>query len=180
MNIGTNTMQIASVDTSAGRAISWAPLRMASSTCCPCSRCMLMFSMVTVASSTRMPTASARPPRVMMLMVSPSADRQRNRYRDDQGALPAAEKQQNHQRGQCGGDHRFAYHSLDRGGHEQRLIPDQIDVESGRQLLPERGQPLLDVLDDIEGRGSAGLQHAQQHAAAPVAAHDVGLRRVTI
>ncbi len=32
-----------------------------------------MFSMVTVASSTRMPTASARPPSVMMLMVSPSA-----------------------------------------------------------------------------------------------------------
>ena len=29
--------------------------------------------MVTVASSTRMPTASARPPRVMRLMVSPSA-----------------------------------------------------------------------------------------------------------
>ena len=32
-----------------------------------------MFSMVTVASSTRMPTASARPPSVMMLSVSPSA-----------------------------------------------------------------------------------------------------------
>ena len=31
-----------------------------------------MFSMVTVASSTRMPTASASPPSVMMLMVSPS------------------------------------------------------------------------------------------------------------
>ena len=31
-----------------------------------------MFSMVTVASSTRMPTASARPPRVMMLSVSPN------------------------------------------------------------------------------------------------------------
>ncbi len=30
-----------------------------------------MFSMVTVASSTRIPTARARPPRVMMLMVSP-------------------------------------------------------------------------------------------------------------
>jgi len=30
-----------------------------------------MFSMVTVASSTRMPTARASPPRVMMLMVSP-------------------------------------------------------------------------------------------------------------
>ena len=33
-----------------------------------------MFSMVTVASSTRMPTASASPPSVMMLRVSPSAD----------------------------------------------------------------------------------------------------------
>ena len=34
-----------------------------------------MFSIVTVASSTRMPTASARPPSVMMLSVSPSAAR---------------------------------------------------------------------------------------------------------
>ena len=32
-----------------------------------------MFSMVTVASSTRMPTASASPPKVIRLMVSPSA-----------------------------------------------------------------------------------------------------------
>ena len=32
-----------------------------------------MFSIVTVASSTRMPTASASPPKVMMLSVSPSA-----------------------------------------------------------------------------------------------------------
>jgi len=32
-----------------------------------------MLSIVTVASSTRIPTASARPPKVMMLSVSPSA-----------------------------------------------------------------------------------------------------------
>ena len=44
-----------------------------------------MFSMVTVASSTRMPTASASPPRVMMLMVSPSADRQMMEARIDSG-----------------------------------------------------------------------------------------------
>ena len=44
-----------------------------------------MFSMVTVASSTRMPTASARPPSVMMLMVSPSADRQMIEARIDSG-----------------------------------------------------------------------------------------------
>ena len=44
-----------------------------------------MFSMVTVASSTRIPTASASPPRVMMLMVSPSADRQMMEARIDSG-----------------------------------------------------------------------------------------------
>ena len=33
----------------------------------------LMFSISTVASSTRMPTARAKPPSVMMLIVSPSA-----------------------------------------------------------------------------------------------------------
>ena len=33
-----------------------------------------MFSIVTVASSTRMPTASASPPSVMMFSVSPAAD----------------------------------------------------------------------------------------------------------
>jgi hypothetical protein len=44
-----------------------------------------MFSIVTVASSTKMPTASASPPRVMMLMVSPSADRQAMEARIDSG-----------------------------------------------------------------------------------------------
>src|ERR1700720_2383896 len=44
-----------------------------------------MFSMVTVASSTRIPTASASPPKVMMLMVSPSADRQVMDARIDSG-----------------------------------------------------------------------------------------------
>ena len=74
-----------------------------------------MFSMVTVASSTRMPTARARPPRVMMLMVSPSADktgdrgqnRQRNRDRDDQRAAPAAQEQQDQQSRERGSDHRL-------------------------------------------------------------------------
>ena len=62
-NIGTNTMQMDKVETSAGSAIWRAPSRIAGSTSMPCSRWKLMFSMVTVASSTRMPTASASPPR---------------------------------------------------------------------------------------------------------------------
>src|ERR1700744_5657329 len=72
-NIGMNTMQMHSVATRAGIAISPEPLRMASSTGSPFSRCTLMFSIATVASSTKIPTASASPPKVMMLMVSPSA-----------------------------------------------------------------------------------------------------------
>ena len=46
-----------------------------------------MFSMVAVASSTRMPTASARPPMVMMLIVSPNADRQQIETRIDSGMV---------------------------------------------------------------------------------------------
>ena len=96
-----------------------APSMMAVSTSLPCSRCQLMFSMVTVASSTRMPTASARPPSVMMLSVSPIAassaidaqDRERDRDGDDHGRAPAAEEQQDHQAGQRRGDHAFVHHA---------------------------------------------------------------------
>ena len=72
-NIGTKTMQMESVETNAGIAICAAPSRIACSISLPSSRLRLMFSISTVASSTRIPTARARPPRVMMLMVSPSA-----------------------------------------------------------------------------------------------------------
>ena len=44
-----------------------------------------MFSIATVASSTSMPTASARPPSVMMLIVSPSALRTMIELRIDSG-----------------------------------------------------------------------------------------------
>ena len=44
-----------------------------------------MFSIFTVASSTRMPTASARPPSVMMLIVSCSALSTMTEVRIDSG-----------------------------------------------------------------------------------------------
>ena len=88
-NMGRKTMQMQSVDTSAGTEICAAPSKIACSSGMPSSICRSMFSMVTVASSTRIPTASAKPPSVMMLMVScspPSAsmrteNRERNRNR---------------------------------------------------------------------------------------------------
>ena len=75
-----------------------------------------MFSISTVASSTRMPTASARPPSVMMLMVSCSALSTMIETRIESGIEMAMisvlrqlpRKQQNHQRRQAGGDHAFA------------------------------------------------------------------------
>ncbi|QIN65450.1 hypothetical protein SBC1_54950 (plasmid) [Caballeronia sp. SBC1] len=73
-NMGTNTMQMHSSETRAGVTICAAPSRIASLTDLPCSRCQLIFSMVTVASSTRMPTASASPPSVITLSVSPIAE----------------------------------------------------------------------------------------------------------
>ena len=72
-SIGTNTMQMHSSDTKAGATICDAPSRIASRTTLPCSRCQFTFSIVTVASSTRMPTASAAPPSVITLSVSPAA-----------------------------------------------------------------------------------------------------------
>src|SRR3954452_23408516 len=84
-NMGMNTMQMAMVDTNAGVAISAEPSRMACSSSLPASRLRLMFSMATVASSTRMPTASAIPPMVMMLMLSSSAERTISEHKIESG-----------------------------------------------------------------------------------------------
>ena len=68
-------MQMERVETKAGVAICDALSRTTSSMSLSgsASRLRLMFSTSTVASSTRMPTAKASPPRVMMLMVCPIA-----------------------------------------------------------------------------------------------------------
>ena len=87
-----------SVETNAGTAICAAPSRIACAISLPCAMLRLMFSISTVASSTRMPTARANPPSVMMLIVSPRAerieerheDRERDRDGDDERASPAA------------------------------------------------------------------------------------------
>ena len=74
-NIGTKTIQMHSRATKAGVTIWAAPSRIASRTDLPCSRCQLMFSIVTVASSTRMPMARARPLSVITFRVCPVAER---------------------------------------------------------------------------------------------------------
>src|SRR6266436_2352511 len=84
-NMGMNTMQMHRVETKAGTAICCAPSRMAWTVSLPMARLRLMLSVSTVASSTRMPTASASARGVMMLMVWPRALRHRMLTRMDKG-----------------------------------------------------------------------------------------------
>ena len=70
---GTKTMQIVIVDTKAGVATCSALVKIAEVSGLP-ARFRCVFSSSTVASSTSMPTASARPPKDMMLIVSCSMD----------------------------------------------------------------------------------------------------------
>src|SRR2546422_4048097 len=68
---GTNTMQIARVDTKAGVAICCAASRMAAMSPFPWLALRCTFSSSTVVSSTTIPTARASPPRVMTFSVWP-------------------------------------------------------------------------------------------------------------
>ena len=87
-----------------------------------CSICTCTFSIVTVASSTRMPIASAMPPSDMMLIVlpvtqSPNSDPSRASgmlRHDDDHAPQVAEEQQDHQPGQARADQALGGHALDR------------------------------------------------------------------
>ena len=72
-----NTQLIASVETSVGTAIPAEPCRVADGRAMPSSVSnRWVFSMVTVELSTKIPTASASPPSVMVLIVSPRKYRQ--------------------------------------------------------------------------------------------------------
>src|ERR1700674_4278870 len=119
-NMGTNTMQIESVETRAGTAICCAPSRMARTVSLPCARLRLMFSISTVASSTRMPTARANPPSVMMLMVSCSALKTKMEMSTESGMEMAMIRVLRQLRRKPGGDLRQLgvniFHYIERGG----------------------------------------------------------------
>ncbi len=72
---GKNTMQMQSVATVSGWITSAEPSRIATVSGFPSAWLRWMFSMTTVALSTSMPMASARPPSVIRLMVCPVTNR---------------------------------------------------------------------------------------------------------
>ena len=82
---GTNTMQIERVETNVGMAICDAPSRTARTSGFRMAMFRCVFSTSTVASSTRMPTASASPPSVITLIVCPSKLRMQSDARIESG-----------------------------------------------------------------------------------------------
>ena len=84
---GKKTTQMVNVAASAGTAICCAPSRIATVIGFPRCRLRWMFSTSTVASSTSMPMASARPPMVMRFSVCPKRKRPTSPTRMASGML---------------------------------------------------------------------------------------------
>ena len=104
---GMNTARMQSMARNRGSVVSAVASLAARARLRPSARRVWMFSIATVASSTRMPTASANPPRVMMLIVwpetqsaAPTRGRKRNVQDHDERTAPVAQEQQHHEAGE--------------------------------------------------------------------------------
>src|ERR1700682_65665 len=76
---------------------------------------------------------------------------QRNRYGNNQRALPVAEEKQNHGGGEASGDDRFSDHPLDRSAHIERLVEESRDVQALGYRAFVVLEHLLDAVDDVDG-----------------------------
>ncbi len=102
-------------------------------------------------------------------------DGERNRRDDDERAAPAPQEQQDHERGETRGDHRFTHDTRDRRADEDRLIRQQLHVERRRERRLDRRQQRLHLVHHRQARRVPVLQHAHVGAVPPVVAHDVRL-----
>ena len=107
-------------------------------------------------------------------------NRERNRDGDDEGASPAPQEHENHQRRKNSSDPCFADHSRKRRAHEQRLIEQRLDGELRRQRRLNFGNHVVDRRHDGERRSAAGFLHREQNAPLSVLAHDILLNRVSV
>ena len=133
------------------------------------SRLRLMFSTSTVASSTRIPTASASPPSVMMLMVSPRRqhdDRRQNGQRNGRGnnqrASPTAQENQNHQSRQAAAIR--ASRTTPLIAPEQRWIDRRaVSSSAAGSVAAICGSSALIAGDHFQCGGVARLLNGQKH-----------------
>ena len=77
-----------------------------------------------------------------------SQDGKRYRQAHNQGAAPASQEQQDHQRRQGRRNGCFADHAAHRRAHEQRLIEELRDLQIRRQSSGDPRQQSLDPVDD--------------------------------
>ena len=87
MNVGMNTERMQSMAKSRAVAVAALARRAARATECVWSNWACVFSIVTTASSTRMPMASAKPPSDMMLSVFPVSHKATRAKVKEQGML---------------------------------------------------------------------------------------------
>ena len=176
-------MLMAVVATNAGTAICWAPSRIARFSGLPIARLRWMFSISTVASSTRMPTASASPPSVMMFSVWPRAQSATIATRIDSGMLIVTisvlrHEPRNSRISSPVSDAAISaldQHAVDRRLDEARLVvSSSIFIPSGMAAWIV-GSSRVHLVGDVERGAVAVLQHRQQHAAPAVLADDLRL-----
>src|SRR6266567_2476403 len=166
-----NTQLMARVETSVGTAISAAPCSVASESGMPSSvHRRWVFSIVTVESSTKMPTASARPPSVIVFSVSPRKYSTVSEDRIASGIEIITTSV----------DGAFAQYAIDRAFNEHRLVEQLGDVESGWSSGADRLQGIFDTVDDCKRGGIAVLDHAEQNRAATILAHDILLHQRSV
>jgi hypothetical protein len=147
-----------------------------------------MFSISTVASSTRMPTASARPPSVIDIdgraerahAEQRDDDRERDADRDDDRAAQASQEQQDHGRREDGGDEALDDEAVDGARDERGLIGEELDVEALGRGGANGGHERLHSRGHLGGRSAAGLHDAEHDGALAVAPRDVGLHRKAV
>ncbi len=129
-----------------------------------------------MASSTTRPTATARPPRVMMLMVIPVSCMITSAVRIDSGMLIAAtmrgpDAEQEHEDGQDreqGAEAAFADEAVARLVDEDGQVRDGRDGEFGGVALADLGELGLDGVGDVDGVGGGRLGDGQAERRIPV------------
>ena len=146
------------------------------------------FSISTVASSTRMPTARAIPPSVMVLSEWPSAHRTMIDVRIDSGIEVATISVLRHEPRNSRIIRAVSPAAIapslstpvDGRPDEDRLVEQQLHLQFRRQLGLDRGQGCAHALDHAQGRGPLALEDGHEHRPAAVAADDVGLHREAV
>ena len=164
---GRNTATVVRVLLVMAAATSRVPDRTASPMASPRARCRKMFSSTTMASSTTRPTATARAPRVMMLMVRPreahdgqrGEDGQRDAHRRDERRAQAEQEQEDGQDREEGAQQALADQAVTRLLDEVRGVRDGVDLDDVRVLRGDGREGGLRGVGDVDGVGAGGLAH---------------------